>query len=162
MIDPDGAIDREDSIDVHDVTIIQRVPSVVEYLSIIDSVGFRPRDAAAVRVALANSLFSVCAEVDINKDGEAPCIGMGRVIGDGGLHLYLTDIVVRPEYQRRGIGGRIVAALNAWIDAFPYCNTVVGIIPTEGSASLYKRHGYKAQKPHSPALYRWINESRRP
>jgi len=142
------------------VDLIQREPTLAEYISLVASVGFRQRDVRAIRIALAHSLFSVCAEK--SSDGtdagrSLQTVGMGRVIGDGGLHLYLTDIVVHPDHQRQGIGGRIVTALNEWIDALPYANTVVGIIPTKGSASLYMRHGYTPQKPDSPALYRWVN-----
>ena len=75
-------------------------------------------------------MFGVCAE----SDGQL--IGMGRVIGDGGLHLYLTDVVVRPDHQNRGIGTRIVAALTAFVEAFPFENTVVGIIPTADCADM--------------------------
>jgi ribosomal protein S18 acetylase RimI-like enzyme len=44
-------------------------------------------------------------------------VGCGRVVGDGGLHFYLADIIVRPEYQRQGIGTRIVAALTRFVES---------------------------------------------
>jgi hypothetical protein len=75
--------------------IVERVPSVTEYCDLIQSVGFRRRDSKAVEIALKNSYFAVCAKVG------SRIVGCGRIIGDGGLHLYLTDVVVHPEYQRR-------------------------------------------------------------
>ena len=84
--------------------IVERTPTVAEYLALIESVGFRPRDPEAVAIALGNSLFSVCAVAD------SVIVGRGRIIGDGGLHLYLTDVIFRPQYQRQGIGTRIVAS----------------------------------------------------
>ena len=71
--------------------IVERTPTVAEYLSLIESVGFRPRDPDAVAIALGNSAFSVCAIT------ASIIVGCGRVIGDGGLHYYLTDVIVRPE-----------------------------------------------------------------
>jgi hypothetical protein len=66
-------------------TIVERLPTVEEYVRLIAAVGFRPRQREAIALALQHSWFSVCAE----SEGEA--VGMGRVIGDGGLHLYLTQ-----------------------------------------------------------------------
>ncbi|HEX2278070.1 MAG TPA: GNAT family N-acetyltransferase [Candidatus Tectomicrobia bacterium] len=77
-------------------TIVERLPTVEEYVRLIAAVGFRPRQREAIALALQHSWFSVCAE----SEGEA--VGMGRVIGDGGLHLYLTDVIVHPAPQRRG------------------------------------------------------------
>jgi GNAT superfamily N-acetyltransferase len=132
-------------------TIIERLPTPEEYARLIAAVGFRPRQREAIEMAFHHSWFSVCAE----SEGEA--IGMGRVIGDGGLHLYLTDVVVHPAGQRRSVGTAIVAALTAWVDAVPFPNTVVSLIPTPGLVSFYQRHGYKPQKSHSPAMTKWVN-----
>ena len=84
--------------------ITPRPPTVEEYEALVAAVGFRPRDRRAIQAALENSDFAVCAELD------GRTIGCGRVIGDGGLHYYLTDVIVHPDHQRRGIGTRIVAA----------------------------------------------------
>ena len=80
------------------VQLVERCPSVEEYCRLILAVGWKSREREAIARALAHSLFAVCAE----SDGEA--IGMGRVIGDGGLHYYLTDVVVVPARQRCGAG----------------------------------------------------------
>jgi GNAT superfamily N-acetyltransferase len=138
---------------VQSVAIVERIPTVEEYLYLIAAVGWRPRERRAVELALHHSLYAVCAETGDHT------VGCGRVIGDGGLHLYLADVVVVPEYQRCGIGTRIVAALTHFVDTFPYHNTIVGIIPTPGLQRFYERHGYKAQPSDSPALYKWVNRS---
>jgi hypothetical protein len=59
---------------------------VDEYRRLISSVGWKPRDTQAISRALASSLFAVCAQTG----GEI--VGMGRVIGDGGLHYYVTTV----------------------------------------------------------------------
>jgi GNAT superfamily N-acetyltransferase len=135
-------------------TIIERLPTPEEYTRLIAAVGFRPRQRDAIDIGLKHSFFSVCAE----SEGEA--IGLGRVIGDGALHLYLTDVVVHPAFQRRGVGTAIVAALTAWVDRVPFPNTIVSLIPTPGLVSFYQRHGYKAQKSHSPAMNKWVNSQK--
>ena len=69
--------------------------------------------------------------------------------------MYLSDVIVRPSFQRQGIGSRIVKMLTEFVTSFPYENTVVGVIPTPGLREFYERHGYESQPPDAPAMYRW-------
>ena len=119
-----------------------------EYRRLISSVGWKPRDTQAISRALASSLFAVCAQTG----GEI--VGMGRVIGDGGLHYYVTDVAVVPAHQCQGLGSRIVAALTKYVEGVPFKNTWVGLFPVEGTADFYARFGYKAQRPSGPAMFR--------
>ena len=135
------------------VHLVERCPSVEEYSRLIAAVDWKPRDREAIARALARSLFAVCAE------HEGAVIGMGRVIGDGGLHYYLTDVVVVPAHQHHGLGSRIVAALTTYVESVPFKNTWVGLFPVEGTAAFYARFGYKAQRPSGPAMFRWLNRS---
>lgn len=114
------------------VELVERRPSVEEYRRLVAAVGWKARDVEAIAPALAGSLFAVGAEIEGN------IVGMGRVIGDGGLHYYLTDVVVGPAHQHRGLGSRIVAALTAYVESVPFKNTWVGLFPVEGTAELYR------------------------
>jgi GNAT superfamily N-acetyltransferase len=136
---------------VPEASIRERTPTVDEYAALIASVGWKRREPDAIREALAGSHFSVCAELD----GRA--VGMGRVIGDGGLHYYIADVVVEPACQRRGIGTAIVHALGAWLDTLPHPNTFVGVFATDGTRRFYERLGYRAQGIDGPAMFRWLN-----
>jgi predicted N-acetyltransferase YhbS len=133
------------------IEIIERRPTADEYELLISRVGWMPRDRAAILAALSASLFSVCAEAD------GVIVGMGRVIGDGGLHYYLTDVVVEPAHQRRGVGTRLVKALTSFVERVPFKNTWVGVFAVDGTADFYGRFGYKAQSPRAPAMFRWLN-----
>ena len=35
-------------------------------------------------------------------------IGMGRMVGDGAMYWYLQEIIVLPEFQKQGVGAKIV------------------------------------------------------
>jgi GNAT superfamily N-acetyltransferase len=135
------------------VELVERVPTVGEYQRLIAAIGWKPRDEAAISSALAGSLFSICARLDGNV------VSMGRVIGDGGLHYYLTDVVVLPAHQRRGIGASIVRALNGYLERVPFKNSWVGVFAVEGTVDFYARLGFKAQNPSGPAMFRWWNKS---
>ena len=60
-------------------------------------------------LAMDNSLVRVSV-----YDGEK-IIAMARMIGDRGLDYYIKDVVVRPEYQRRGAGRLLIEELLAFI-----------------------------------------------
>ena len=47
-------------------------------------------------------------------DGDT-IIAMARVIGDMGLDYYIKDVVVRPEYQHKGIGRLLVGELLRFV-----------------------------------------------
>ena len=137
---------------MHDpVRIVERVPTADEYLHLIASVGWRPRDRRAVEVALQHTFYAVCATTQDRT------IGFGRVIGDGALHFYLTDVAVHPAYQRRGVGSRIVTALTKYVESMPYQNVLVAVLPTPGLIGFYAKHGYDAQRSETPIMQRWVN-----
>lgn len=70
--------------------------TVDEFLSVIESVGFKTYNKSQVERALKNTMYMVKAIVD-NKT-----VGIGRVVGDFSIVCCLSDICVRPEYQGRG------------------------------------------------------------
>ena len=63
-----------------------------------------------VELAMNNTLFRVSA-----YDGDK-LIGMARVIGDKGLNYYIKDVVVIPEYQKRGVGKLLISELMKYIN----------------------------------------------
>ncbi|MEM7165873.1 MAG: GNAT family N-acetyltransferase [Planctomycetota bacterium] len=134
-----------------DFVLTERAPTVAEYQSLIASVGWKRRDPEAIAASLKQSFVSVCA-----ASAEA-LVGMGRVISDGGLHYYITDVVVRPDWHRQGIGTSIVNQLNERLDRLQYANTFVGVVATPGSQPFYENLGYKAQNSDGPAMFRWLN-----
>ncbi|HXV78436.1 MAG TPA: GNAT family N-acetyltransferase [Candidatus Binatia bacterium] len=136
------------------ITVVQRKPSVEEFESVVASVGFRAHDKAAVEIALHNTIFSVCAME------EQYLVGLGRLVGDGAIGFLLTNIMVRPSHQRRGLGSLIVKALCSYVEALPYKNIVVEVVPLPGSASFYERFGFKASRSALPGMVRWFNDER--
>src|SRR5690349_4009646 len=84
------------------IEIVHRQPTVAEFAAITAAVGFKPHAKEAIAIGLANSFCGVCAL------SAGVVVGVGRIVGDGALHFYLTGIMVVPEFQRKGVGTRIV------------------------------------------------------
>ena len=88
--------------------------------------------------ALTNSLYTVIAV----KDSQT--VGMGRLIGDG-MYYTIVDIVVQPDYQKQGIGNRIISMILEFVDK----ETPIGgrssiqLIAEKGKESFYEKIGFK-------------------
>lgn len=60
-------------------------------------------------LAMNNTLFRISV-----FDGEK-IIAMARMIGDMGLNYYIKDVVVRPEYQKQGIGRLLIGEMFKFV-----------------------------------------------
>lgn len=78
-----------------------------EILGLYVSVGWTAYtdDPAALRNGFANSLLTLAAYE------EAALAGLIRVVGDGHTIVFVQDILVRPQFQRRGIGSVLLQAV---------------------------------------------------
>lgn len=78
-----------------------------EILHLYQSVGWTNylKRADILEEAYANSLFVLAA-----YDGDS-LLGIIRAIGDGLTIVFVQDIIVLPEYQRKGIGTKLLKTL---------------------------------------------------
>jgi GNAT superfamily N-acetyltransferase len=89
-----------------DLMISDGLPTAPEYTAMRRHVGWSEVDPDAVARALTASLAGVVA-----RDRAGELVGMGRVVGDGGVYLYLQDVIVREPWRGRGLGTAITEAL---------------------------------------------------
>lgn len=85
-----------------------------------------------LRLAFTNSPLKVFA-----FDGEV-LVGAGRALSDGVWRAAIYDVAVLPEYQRLGIGSRIIRHL---VDAAAV--DVVMLFAAPGKEALYKKFGFR-------------------
>ncbi|MHA2035749.1 MAG: GNAT family N-acetyltransferase [Promethearchaeota archaeon] len=93
-------------------------------------------DEEAYKKGLQGSLYCVCAELN----GEI--IGMVRVIGDSGLYFYIQDVIVLPQYQKRGIGMLLMKKVMNFLDNNISTLTVVGLMASKGKEPFYEKFGF--------------------
>jgi len=74
------------------------------------------------------------------SDGEI--IGMARIIGDGGIAYYIQDVIIKPEYQRQGIGKQLMDKVMDYIRAHANNNSVIGLMSAKGKEAFYTRYGF--------------------
>ena len=140
------------AIDYYEV--VERTPTVEEYLRMRAVVDWQPFNESMAATALANSLYAV----SVLYQGEV--IGCGRVVGDGAAFFYLQDVVIHPAFQRKGLGKRLVAALMNYIRLHAYPNTTVGLFAAPGAADFYLQFGFEVCSPNRPGMMQIWQESR--
>ena len=117
-------------------TYIERLPSVPDYNRLRAAVGWSIYDEAVIAAFLPNTLYCICA-----LDGDE-AIGMARVIGDGGLVFYIQDVIVLPDYQRRGIGTHMMDHVMAYSAAHAHHNTIIGLMSAYGKEAFYEKYQF--------------------
>lgn len=113
---------------------------------------FIPHDL--VERALSGSMINISV-FDKNK-----CIGVGRIVGDKALKGMLTDIMVRKEYQNKGVGKLIVTSLISELN-----NQVkkgesfqLEASPTANNREFYIKCGLKYKPENQDGVYLWIRK----
>ena len=128
--------------------------SIDEFLEVIESVGFKTYSNEQVNKALNNTMYMVKATVD------GKLAGMGRVVGDYSIVCMLSDICVKPEFQGKGIGLKIVNELKRLIeDGVKEGEKLqIELTPTAGNEEFYKKAGFKYKPDVITGMYLWIKK----
>jgi ribosomal protein S18 acetylase RimI-like enzyme len=99
---------------------------------LLRAVGMGPYSADMLERVIAGSTRYVTA-----RDG-GKLVGFGRVLSDLATLAYINNMAVRPEYQRQGIGQRILELLLQMVEqvrsVYLYTNT---------ADALYLRNGFR-------------------
>jgi ribosomal protein S18 acetylase RimI-like enzyme len=142
--------------------ILQGLPAPQTYHDLRKITGLTPpfpeAMAEAVPTALKNSVAGFLAyERRLMLDDTTPCadqevVGMGRLSGDGGLFLLVTDIAVHPDHRRQGIAKAIMAALVAHIDEHAP-HAYVSLVADPMGQKLYPQFGFEGLG-HSVGMFR--------
>lgn len=119
------------------------VPLSEDYRRLRVSAGLSPKSAEGAALGLPNTLFGVV----VRSEGQV--VGMGRVVGDGGLHLQVVDIAVEPRHQGRGLGKAIMGAIVEHLERAAPEGAYVSLIADGEAHRLYAQFGFKPTAPAS-------------
>lgn len=93
---------------------------------------------------------SFCFAVVVDKKTKK-AVGMGRVLSDGISDGYIQDLVILPEYRKKGIGKKLTKIL---VD---YCKSKgvnwIALISEPNQEEFYKKIGFKEMKNYVPFKY---------
>ena len=114
------------------------------------SVGWSRREPDLIVRALENSL----AVVSIWDKDEL--VGFARATGDKVFNATVWDMVVRPDYQRLGVGRLEMCELLKELDE--YSIPLVTLYADPGTDGFYKRFGFLADPSGVRGMFRERNE----
>ena len=98
-------------------------------------VGMASRPPELLQRAFAASAVVVFAYVDGRP------VGFGRAISDGAYQAAVYEMAVVPEFQKQGIGARILKDI---LDRLPGCNVILYASP--GKEDFYRKLGFRLMK----------------
>lgn len=135
------------------IEVVYGPPTAVEFVALRAMTGLPERKVSSAEKGIPNSLFWIT----LRKSGKL--IGMGRVVGDGGTVVQITDIAVDPEHQGKGYGSFIFDQIREFIlteipnDAFVCLFSAKGVVP------FYQSRGFNLLGEEYPGMY-WPCEDR--
>lgn len=120
------------------VTLTENSLNLETYLSLRASVGWKLLKDSQAKKALENSLLTLTAYID-----DKP-VGMGRIVGDGAVICYVQDLVVKPEYQKYGVGSVIMERLIEFVTDIKEKDTeiMMCLMCAKGREHFYEKFGF--------------------
>jgi GNAT superfamily N-acetyltransferase len=128
---------------IDDIELIERFADAPTYCALRTAAGMAPKTIEAAERGLKNTLYGV----SLRHAGDT--IGMGRIIGDSGCFFVIVDIAVLPAWQGRGLGKRIMTALDAWLRANVPESAYVNLVADGDAKYLYEKFGFAETAPAS-------------
>jgi len=124
--------------------IALEVPTAIELEALYATTGWGEHDRSVFERALAGSWLVATAQ----RDGKL--IGIGRVISDGVLHAFITEMIVAPKERGAGIGAELLQALVTACAERGI--TDVQLFAATGRRAFYERNGFAARPEDTPGM----------
>lgn len=127
---------------MRELTVKYNELSAEEFISLWETVWGQAPTLEQTRLAMEHTLFRVSF-----YDGDK-IVAMARVIGDMGLNYYIKDVVVRPEYQNKGIGRMLINELLKYINDNGIKDTdiFVELCAMPDKIPFYEKFGFDANE----------------
>lgn len=123
-----------------------------EYQTIRNTTDWPVFELDIIDKALEKDLFSVCV-LDKKK-----IVGIGRVIGDGAIYFYIQDVIVIPEYQKKGIGKLIMNCIEKFLHQNAKKGSFIGLMAAKGVKDFYVKYSFQERSSDKPGMYKIIDK----
>lgn len=113
--------------------------SAKEYCGLRSAVEWKPIVEDQARSGLDHSDFVIAC-----RDNDE-IVGCARIFWDKGYIAYLSDVMVKPAYQKQGIGKKMVEECIAYIDRQLKAGwrIKIVIVSAKGKEPFYERFGFE-------------------
>ena len=113
--------------------------SIDDYKNLRKITGWKELSNRQVEIGLQNSVFTVVAIIDKKP------IGMARIVGDGGYFFLIVDVVVLPQWQKKGIGKELMKQIMVYIEQNTQEKETVfiSLVAAPQRETFYEQFGFK-------------------
>lgn len=129
-----------------------------EYNELRSSVGWFAINPEQAEAGLMNSAYIV-----VSKDSKE-AVGMSKLIWDGGSLAIIVDVIVRPTYQRMGIGTKMIEQLLEYLKGQMKLgwSIVVDLMSASGKEEFYRKFGFRfrPREGRGAGMDMWILEDK--
>lgn len=111
---------------------------------------------------IASNALNNAFHITTVRDG-GRAVGMIRVLSDGSYANFITDVIVIPEYQHRGIGKEMMRRTMEYMKStlMPGETIVLYLMSATGREDFYKQFGFK-ERPNEvwgAGMSQWVTRS---
>ena len=122
-------------------------PTPAEFVQLYAGTGWGSLDPDRAEQALAGS-WLVCVAREDGPDGAL--VGMARLVGDGALHAFVTEMIVREDVRGQGVGAQILDRLVT--ESRRRGVHDVQLFAARGRAGFYERNGFRRRPDDAPGM----------
>lgn len=121
-----------------DITAETNTLTAGEFIDLFRSVSWSAPCEEQAAAALQNSLVVFTIRIG----GKAAA--MARIVGDGAMTFFIKDVVVSPEFQGKGLGKRLMAAVEDYItrQLAPGWTAWAELMSAAGKEEFYRKCGF--------------------
>lgn len=131
--------------------------NVDDYNRLRNEVGWGELPRQQAQIGLDNSSYVVsCSE-------QGRTVGTARVLWDGGYVAYIADVMVLPDYQRMGIGSKLMQMVMDYLHTHvnEQWTVMVVLVAAKGKEEFYKKFGFE-ERPNEKlgsGMSQWIRQN---
>ena len=118
------------------IEIKKEIVDLQSFKELRNSVGWPLPPDQSIEISLRNTEFCIAAYVD------SVLVGMGRIVGDKGFVYFIADIIVKPEYQGKKIGAKIMDSIMLYLEENAPKNSYITLMAAKGKEGFYEKFGF--------------------
>ncbi|WP_316569461.1 GNAT family N-acetyltransferase [Neobacillus sp. YIM B06451] len=131
-----------------EIIYTESLPSKGEFFDLYETTGWNTAfdySDEVLHKAISNSWYSVSARLD-NR-----LVGFGRIVSDGFYQTFICDLIVHPDFQRQGIGMKIMQLL------MDHCKKMnvnyIQLSCAKGKVGFYEKFGFHVRPSDAPGMH---------
>jgi predicted GNAT family N-acyltransferase len=117
--------------------LIEERPTPAEYAELRRLMGWGEIDDETARASIDAAVFSVCL-----REGDR-LLGLARVVGDGVLYFYISDVILLPELRGSGHGASLMKSVIHYLAKAAKPGATITVVPLKGREKFYESFGFK-------------------